>query len=284
MFFSCIVYILVLLGVPLPRESWSLDDATSYTIVDVYAKICGVSLLRFCAYFQEPGVVGTISAVILIANRFKLKPLHLSVLIFSGIASFSFAFFTIVFLYVCLCSNSFKFIIGSALVIGVLVYFFYDWLETLILNRLVFEDGALVSNRDHGDYATWYASFRKTNAYYWGLGGGTAFFYNFGGASYKDIIVDYGIIFFVLYVLSFSIYAKTVVKQFSSWVAYILILFVVLYQRPFIVLPTYLFLIYAPILSLKYQGMKNVAVVQTKTKHKRSRILKRLEINKQTYV
>lgn len=251
MLLSCIVYILVLLGIPLPHENWSLDDATSYTIVDVYARICGVSMMRFCAYFQEPGVVGTISAIILIVYRFRLKPLYLAVLAFSGVASFSFAFFIIIGLYGIICSQSWKVTLGVIIVAGILYLCFYDLLNELVLYKISYGENVLDFNRTHGDFSSWYDSFKKTNDYYWGLGGGTAFIYNPGGASYKDLIVDYGVVFFVLYTFSYALYSRIIIKPFLSWIAYLLVLLLILYQRPFIVLPTYLFLLYAPMIVLK---------------------------------
>ena len=248
---SCLVYILVLLGVPLPHENWSLDDATSYTIVDVYAKICGVSMMRFCAFFQEPGVVGTISAIILVAYRFRLPHFFLIVLVFSGIASFSFTFFVILGLYAIICSRSWKVIIGALLVSGILYFFFYDLVNELVLYKLSYGENVLDFNRTHGDFSSWYDSFKKTSAYYWGLGGGTAFIYDPGGASYKDLIVDYGVVFFAIYSITYALYAKLIIRPFVSWVSYLLIMLVILYQRPFIVLPTYLFLLYAPMIVLK---------------------------------
>ena len=251
MLLSCIVYLLVLIGVPLPHEYWSLDDASSYTIVDVYAKICGVSTMRFCAYFQEPGVVGTISAIILMAYRFRLKPLYLAVLVFSGIASFSFAFFIIIGLYAIICSQSWKVTIGVVIVSGILYLCFYDLLNELVLYKITYGENALDFNRTHGDFNSFYESFKKTNAYYWGLGGGTSLIYNPGGAYYKDIIVDYGVVFFVLYTISYMFYSRVIIKPYLSWISYLLVLLLILYQRPFIVLPTYLFLLYAPMIVLK---------------------------------
>ena len=247
----CIIYILVMLGLPMAHtQMQSSQDASSFIVYDVYGRVCSMSGTRFCGYFDEPGVVGTFSAVLLIANQFKLKPIVLGALLFSGIISFSFAFYAIIFLYVIFCSRSIKLISGVLVIGGILVYFFWDAFSLMILERIVFDEGTLVSNRTTLEFDSWYDSFVGTDAFYWGLGNHKSIEYDEMGASYKHLIVDYGLLFFVFFVASLAIYAKVLIRNIFLWISYLIVLFGILYQRPFIELHSYLFVLYASILAI----------------------------------
>ena len=56
-------------------------------------------IYRFMGPFDEPGVVGTISAIVLAANKFKLKNKSDFIVLFSGVASLSLAFYLMSFIY-----------------------------------------------------------------------------------------------------------------------------------------------------------------------------------------
>jgi len=52
----------------------------------------GGELYRLCAMYDEPGMVGTLSAFLLAGNRFRLKPLPFLIIFLGGLLSFSLAF------------------------------------------------------------------------------------------------------------------------------------------------------------------------------------------------
>lgn len=52
----------------------------------------GGELYRLCAMYDEPGMVGTVSAFLLAGNRFRLKPLPFFIVFVGGVLSFSLAF------------------------------------------------------------------------------------------------------------------------------------------------------------------------------------------------
>lgn len=248
-----VIYIMALLGVPIPHEVETSDpDASSIITYDVYMHICGVVNLRFAGFFSEPGVLGTFSAVLLVANQFKLRPVVLASLLLSGVLSFSFAFYVIIVLYVIFCSKSVKLIGGIAIIGAVLVYFFWDIFSELILERVMFEDGDLVSNRTTRDFDAWYSHFVQTSDFWWGLGNQASIKYDEMGASYKHLIVDYGMIFFVSFTATLALYAKSCIKKLRPWIGYLIILLGILYQRPFIELHSYLFVLYASIIAIAH--------------------------------
>lgn len=52
----------------------------------------GGELYRLCAMYDEPGMVGTVSAFLLAGNRFRLKPFPFLIIFVGGVLSFSLAF------------------------------------------------------------------------------------------------------------------------------------------------------------------------------------------------
>lgn len=52
----------------------------------------GGELYRLCAVYDEPGMVGTLSAFLLAGNRFRLKPFPFFIIFIGGVLSFSLAF------------------------------------------------------------------------------------------------------------------------------------------------------------------------------------------------
>ena len=54
---------------------------------------------RFCGLFEEPGVVGTICSLLLVADRIDLKSNENKLLFFYGLISFSLAFYILIIIY-----------------------------------------------------------------------------------------------------------------------------------------------------------------------------------------
>jgi hypothetical protein len=144
-----------------------------------------------------------------------------------------------------------KYKIVVAILASVAIYMWYDdgLLGQYIFRRLEIENGELVGdNRAQGAFDYWYANkFVNSEDFYFGLGRGSSLVYNRGGASYKDIIVNYGIVFFVAYMAIFVLFGLYRLRLFFL---YMVVLFGVIYQRPFIDSMIYLFIIFIPILYL----------------------------------
>ena len=138
----------------------------------------------------------------------------------------------------------------------------YLWQENEILERYVFsrleiENGEWTGDdrtKAHFDY--WYKTeFVNSKDFYFGLGRSANTLYNQGGASYKDVIVNYGIIFFVIYMGTFTLFGLYRLKFSKEFFIYFFLLYGVIYQRPFIGSFVYLFIIFIPILYLnRYIG------------------------------
>lgn len=256
------VYILVMfVGISLPHSTIAplnpLKEA--FTEYDNYPflVICrsyGVYQPRFEGFFDEPGVIGTISAVLLVSKNFDLKDKFAWPILFAGILSLSLFFFVILFIYVIM-YGSWRTRLILLVGFSILVTLFY---QNEILNRLLFsrfelEDGGLAGdNRKLGLSESWYKHFASSSSYWLGLGNQAHTKYNQGGASYSDLIIDYGFIFLIAYCGSFLFDAYMRIKNLKLFALFGILFAGILYQRPFIAEMCYFFLLVAPIYILGF--------------------------------
>lgn len=257
---SLFVHILVTIGLNIPYNVIdALNELKRENIYFAYPLMVTqpFSSGRFYGVFDEPGVVGTISAVILLARKMDMKNWENVLLLFFGIFSFSFTFYITTLIYIIIFANK-KFKI-YAICIGLLfLYIFHNnELVSHLLFRFTIENGSLAGDNRSNVDEFWYKSFQHSSDYYWGLGRAAKQEYNMGGASYKDLIISYGLIFFIVYIVTMlTIAFKKIGKK--EILIYAFILFVIIYQRPFIGNISYDLLIYVPVLLLVKQNKKSL--------------------------
>lgn len=240
MIISFVVYILVVLfdvSLPYSRiEPLNLLKTERYYSYPFLVYLED-SAMRFCALYDEPGVVGTIAGMILLIERFDFRKWQNIALLIMAVMSFSMYFVVICVGYIFLYGRlQYKVLVSSLLVVAVILLWDNEILYELIFRRFTLNaDGQFVGNtRDNDYFSSWYEYFRKTPAYFTGLGPGMGAEMNEGGCSYKQVIVDYGVIYFILYVLSFYILSKKHLRLIGDFALYSLLFISTLYQRPFI--------------------------------------------------
>lgn len=215
------------------EEGFSYDR---YFMLLVDATERGV-LTRFYGIYDEPGVVGTICSIILVSNQFAFKKNKYLIPIFlAGIFSFSLFFYIVSIVGVFFNirkSNIIYVLISIPIVLYALS--FIPGVEILIYNRFLFEDGVwLGDSRSTGNYEAWFNRFTKTADVWFGLGPGANLLHNKGGASYKDLIVNYGIVMFLMYILSLFILIIRTKSTLRDIIVASVIIFGYVFQRPFI--------------------------------------------------
>ncbi len=205
---SVIQYILVVvfdIGMPY-RVINALNTLKSYDYM-AYAFFVMPSktfdiLPRFFGMYDEPGVVGTIAGAILMTRQFNFKKWINIPIFIAGILSFSLFFYVIFAIYVILFAKI-RYKVITTVLVALAVYLWQEneILERYVFSRLEIENGEWTGDdrtKAHFDY--WYKTeFVNSKDFYFGLGRSANTLYNQGGASYKDVIVNYGIIFFVIY-------------------------------------------------------------------------------------
>lgn len=198
---------------------------------------------RFFGMYDEPGVIGTFCAVFLICDHFDFKKRFNIVLLISGLLSMSLTFIGVVLLFI-LAQVSWKYKILIVIILTFLSISLYnnEIIYYYIFRRFSIEDGSFVGNNrtiDSFDY--FYDQFKNSSYYLWGLGAGTSAVQNEGGSSYKNLIVDYGLLFFIMYVFALFTNGFSLTK-WRNTIAYVLVIFLILYQRPFITSVVYVFM------------------------------------------
>lgn len=228
-------------------------------------KISDIIIPRFHGYYDEPGVVGTISAVLLLSDKFNIKKLINIPIFISGIISFSLAFYLISFVYfIWIFLNSrlkWKVIILIISLIVIPLLIKDTNVNKHIIDRFVSEPKNISNIRTSDSFDLWFDNFLKTPDVFFGLGGKTSQeLINIGGSSYKDLIVNYGIIFFLLFSLSVFLYSLKRIKNFQGVIIYLLIFILIIYQRPYITSFFYMFLLFSPLEHLR--NLNNSTIIK----------------------
>ena len=208
--------------------------------------------MRFSGPFDEPGVVGTVGALLLCVSKFNFKNWRTWAVLISGILSMSFFFYAaiaIYWLFYLVFSRKSYF---SATIVALLfaVFFFQtsrdDYFSEKLWARFEWDSstGKFVGdNRSKEEADAYYESKMWTSEYFWGLNNNSYYWsMAFGSSSYKNVIMRNGAIFLLFYVGFFVLLG---LRNRKSWVDFFLfafILFVNMYQRCDIYYPSTIFL------------------------------------------
>lgn len=256
---SAIVWILVLLGVSFPSETiMPLNQLKSYSYIhypflvmpefDLGGSI--FDIIRFCGPFDEPGVIGSISLLMLAGDNYNLRKPTNIVLFIAGVLSLSLFFYLGSFICIILCLflngkiNVRK--ISWVVIIAVLLVISYHWevTHTAIWERLEFDEdrGFSGNNRAEYDLVQYMNKIRGTTAYWFGVHDKNIVMRYSGSASIQNAILQYGVIGCLLYAFFFVIYTFKQKPNYRESLCCIIILFMTLWQRPFLYDIAYLFL------------------------------------------
>jgi len=198
-------------------------------------------LFRLSSVFPEPGVVGTVSALLLTVTRFDVKNWKGVILLVSGILSFSLAFYVLACMYLILKKPFYLFILAGLLS----ALFFYlpdDIKDNRIIKYYVMERGeALFVNFDEVDnrlndcFERRYDEFLNSSDIFIGNGYKASISTMCNVSSYKNVIYDYGIIGFLILVLLYIIILLSKIRtksDFMNCVPLLIVFFATSYQRP----------------------------------------------------
>lgn len=213
---------------------------------------------RFFSYYDEPGVVGTISGIILLVRKIDFKKWAIYPLLISGILSFSFAFILMLIFNVLIFQQmKTKIIILFVSVFSLLYLSTNEVVDKFIFSRFKIEDGKVVGdNRTIASFDDFWGDFVESDHFLWGYGQHYSSRVNSGGASYKDLIINYGIVGFISLVFIFTSFAWKKLGRIRPFLIYVIIFVSIIYQRPFIANIVYFSLFTLPIYCLKNEYSK----------------------------
>lgn len=215
---SIIVWVVHLIGIPLPNEYLSYNNG-QYIYNNYYAFLDNIRVpsdlifKRFSSVFLEPGHLGLISSFFLYANKFDFKKKEVWVFLFAIILSFSLAgyvlmFFSFVGYYMIHSKNHIIYFIIMTVLSLALYSFFKDYnggenvFNELIISRLEYIDNSFIGDNRVSLYVDrYYSELLSNNEMYFGIGE-IAFNTKFieGGSGYKVFIISHGIFGLLLFV------------------------------------------------------------------------------------
>ena len=201
-------------------------------------------IYRFNSIFDEPGVVGTLSALMLLIRPvFDRRNKENIIFLIAGILSFSLAFWVLITLVFLINLRLNWTTLLTVLSFGCIIMLFREPLNEIVFSRLEIEDGKMKGdNRIQEDFQIAYRKFEQSNSLYFGRGNIAHQNYP-GSATYKSIIFNQGIFGFMLYL---AIFIWPVIKT-GKWRCYLflLVFLINIYQRPYSISIIYLLILYA---------------------------------------
>lgn len=214
------------------------------TLFSPYAFATG-KLYRLCGMFDEPGVVGTISALILTGNRYQIKKNYINtILLIGGILSFSLFFYMITLGYYIIASVLEKkhknIVIGMSLLIIIGTFstglIKNDFVNNAIINRMSIKDGKLQGdNRTTEYFEARFSEFLESgiNTVMFGMGRGTSHNDKLleASASWKKFVFDRGLLGLAMLIL-FLVVNTFMFNKTKSGIILLLVMIASVYQRP----------------------------------------------------
>lgn len=251
---SIIFYILILLGVDLPWSYLESLNPMKTQLGYYYREYWGMVILsnqifafgdgeifRLSGVFDEPGVVGTLSAILLVATDFPIRESRGKILLISGILSFSLAFYVICGIYFVLKDiKNFLFIIllfVSSFSILTESFGENEIVKRYLIDRFmkVYDGLGVLNNRESDDFKKLYDQFWDSEDLLWGRGNENALRDQGGSASYKVTVYTYGIVGFasiILYHLMFVVCSINRLFDLKLLLPYLACVGASLLQRP----------------------------------------------------
>lgn len=225
--------------------------------------ISDASLYRLSGFFDEPGVVGTFSAFILIILGYRLRDWKSYVILSAGVLSFSLAFYLISALYFILKgSTEAKAKILTALVIFYVIGSSIPYIQERVFDRVLISDGRIAGdNRLTEDTAITIAAFFESDDKWMGNSKRVDESEIAGSASWQALIWDYGIVGSFVMSVFFFLLAKSKPIVFTRQSVIFLILFVAsIYQRPHVFEPSYILLFIGGLVSISNELMGKLEI------------------------
>lgn len=224
--FPIMIYTLVHVGINVPYtilESHEDIKQATRIFYKIYPLACQWSdpwndmyrALRMCGVYSEPGVVGTFCAMLLCGEDFQFKKNWKNIIIlFGGIFSFSLAFYIVLFVYILwrAVNKNWKYVATIFLIVLIYVLFVNIKFDNPVIanfqSRLVITSTGLSgNNRTNFRYDSIFNSLGNDGLFSAIFGKGFGAIEDvlsansIDGASYKNLIYNYGIVGFLIQIV-----------------------------------------------------------------------------------
>lgn len=250
---SLIVWVLVIVGVmPSLGTIAPLNALKSYNYQVYPLLVRSNDSFRFFGPFDEPGVIGTISGIILCIQKFNLNDRRNAIVFASGLCSLSFFFYALIAIYFLLyymvekksIQSTIIYVIGLAIAVAIITN--VPVLNEILGERFIWDSqsNSFAGENRTNDFAReYFDSIIGTHEFWWGVEDKE--FYRemvAGSSSYINTIVFNGMVFFMSYCLFFILYAWRNKFSIGTFALFTLVLAATIYQRPFLFNAEFVFL------------------------------------------
>lgn len=254
---ALVFWLLALVGIVYPYKSippLNVLKLHDYYVYPFFVSPAGIPVFRFYGPFDEPGVMGTLCGILICIEKFNLRNIKSIVLLIAGLCSLSFFFYVLVGVYFVLYfAIRRKSISKTILMVLFAISIYYVIQQVPVLSETLgfrfewnAEKGTFEGdNRINSDIVeATFEQIRGTKQFWFGIDDKEGYLEDvMGSSSFMTVIILYGMVFTVCYLLFFALYA---LYYRESWWSVLLFLFVFLatiYQRPntFNILYIYLF-------------------------------------------
>lgn len=226
---------------------------SDYYVYPFFISSTGEALTRFEGVFDEPGVMGTLCGIMLCIGKMNFKNWRSIIILLAGLASLSLFFYVIIAIYylIYLAFEKKSFVRLFSLILLLVGAFFViqnvPVLQENIGERLEWNSdkgGFSGDNRINSDVVYYYfASAAASGQLMFGIQNKEAYMADTeGSSSFLSVIILYGVVFSLLYIGIFLLYAHYYRKNWISFLLFTIVFLGVIYQRPNIFQFVYVFL------------------------------------------
>lgn len=222
-------------------------------------------LYRMSAWFEEPGNIGTVAALLLAATDFKMD-WRGKVLLIGGVMSFSLAFFAIVIAYTLIKKPKLSFYLLGLLLS--LTWYFQDneFVSSKLIDRVSISDqGVSGDNRTEVAFDNAFKQYARSDTVWLGHDAAhqlSKLHYN--ASSWKNLVWDHGIVGTMFYISTFVLVLASSVRQngrilwkkFMMLLPFVLVFLLSIYQRPQVLVLSF-FLIFVGAMTMADESIKN---------------------------
>jgi hypothetical protein len=209
------------------------------------------AMYRFSGLYDEPGVVGTISFLLLCVEKFNMKNRWNVVLLISGLISMSLFFyiaFPVYLVFIMVTSRSIKLWRKVLVLIAFLGFAAFSYsneiLNTLIWSRIEGRGsaGEILDSRSTDELRNYVDQIAFSSDYFFGVDDRSLIERFSSSSSIYNVIIGYGMISIILYSIFFIIYSLKFSTTTKSAFVCIAVIALTLVQRPGLFILYYLFL------------------------------------------
>lgn len=198
--------------------------------------------MQLCGIYDEPGLVGTVAALLLCADQYTIQKNKTNIILLIGgflSASLAFVLLTVAYLILKLLINrSYKQLCSmlGILLLAITVILILDKIEIFhnnVIARLSW-DRLINNNRESTEFVDIFNDFVKSNNLWFGHGRNNPIFGKVDASSYRVLLYNFGIVGFTLIIGWFAYWGIKYSHACKTSIIFYIVFILSIYQRPWI--------------------------------------------------